>query len=370
MSTNTKNQHYIPQNILAHFANEKEQLFEALIKQKKVYQTKYRQSMSERYVYEHPNLDTNLIENQFSILESDFAPRLKKILSLLKEKDPEISEIKRQIEACMIDFLIFYYRSGALLNEFSFNGTEDGNKISLMLEKIMNSKYLIKLSESVISSYSFSIIKSEEKDFIMSDQYVSTASLNIKGRFSNISNRHIGLKDVIIMIPLSSEFYVIYSNGKTPSYIKENTINILTEDQIKEINKVIFNNSYKKAVGLNKSMLEEGLSSFRFESPSRAIMVYESGMKTGALNKKEVFFYQEDIEQWEYFTKIKHTINMGTKRNELCKCGSGKKFKKCCSDKFHRNFKIVSDMYNRHYKEIYANPYHIIEKSLEEYDFI
>jgi uncharacterized protein YecA (UPF0149 family) len=100
-------------------------------------------------------------------------------------------------------------------------------------------------------------------------------------------------------------------------------------------------------------------------------MAFKSGVKKAALNKKEVFFYQDDIEQWDFFRNLKHTVNIDTKRNELCKCGSGKKYKKCCLNRSERNYHMVNNMYKKNHQiEIKADPNSSVEKPLEEFSFI
>lgn len=370
MKTKTKNQHYIPQSILANFANDKGQVSEALLQQKKIYSTNYRQSMSERHTYEHPDLEENYLENAFGKIESYFAPGMREIISNLESDSVNIEDIKKQVEIYMKDFLIFYYRSGALLKEFAFDGLNENDKIPLMWEKIMDSNYLTRLSETIISFYNFAIIKSESSDFLLGDQYVSTAALSIKGQYSNISNRHLGLKDVLMLIPLSSKYYIVYSNGNTPNFIENNKVNILSSDQVCQINKTIMSNSYVKCIGQRKTPLEISIENFKYASPSRSIVAYKSGVKTAALNKKEVFFYEDDIEQWNFLREIKHVINNETKRNDFCKCGSGKKYKKCCLNKSERNYAIVANMYKKdHHINIKVHPDSYIEKALEEYSY-
>lgn len=370
MSSITKNQHYIPQSMLANFANSKGKVFEILLKHKNIYSISYRQSMSERFTYEHPDLEDNFLENEFGKIESYFAPGMRKIIDNLNSDSINIEEIKKQAETYMRDILIFYYRSGALLNEYAFDGLHKEDKIPLMLEKILDSIYLAELRDTIIKYYDFSIIKSEENSFLLSDQYVSTSALSIKGQYINVSNRHLGLKDVLMLIPLSSQYYIAYFNGEKPDYIKSNEINTLTNEQVKEVNRTIINNSYIKCIGKYKEPIELVADDFRFESPSRAIAGYESGKQTAALRKKEVFFYDRDIEQWDFFRELKHTINSNTQRNDICKCGSGKKYKRCCLRKSERNYSIVNNMYKKdHDLKIRSHPSALIEKALDEYSF-
>ncbi|OBZ18915.1 hypothetical protein A8L34_05030 [Bacillus sp. FJAT-27264] len=370
MNTITKNQHYIPQSILANFANSKGKVFEIFLENRNIYSTSYRQSMCERLTYEHPDLEDNALENAFGKIESYFAPGMRKIIETIESGLASITDIRKQVESYMSDFLIFYYRSGALLNEYSYDNLNKEDKIPLMLEKIMDSEYISKLSNTITSYYDFSIIKSNNSGFLLSDQYVATAALSIKGQYSNISNRHLGLKDVIMLIPLSCKYYIVYSNGVSPGYVKSGNINTLTSEEVQDINRTIINNSYIKCVGHNKESIEEVSEQFSFGSPSRSMMIYESGINSAALCKKEVFFYDEDIEQWNFFRELKHTINRNTERNEICKCGSGKKYKKCCLAKSERNYAIVNNMYKKgHHIKIKAHSNATVEKALDEYKY-
>ncbi|NUU80071.1 DUF4238 domain-containing protein [Paenibacillus xylanilyticus] len=371
MSTVTKNQHYIPQSMLTNFANNKGRVYEVLLKNQNIYETSYRQSMSEKFTYEHPLLEGNYLENMFGKIESYFAPAMRQIITLLDSNIAPIEEVRELVEKYMSEFLVFYYRSGALLNEFAFGGFSKEDKIPLMLEKIRDSSYLKKLSETILKYYNFAIIKSENDEFLLSDQYVSTAALSIKGQYTNASNRQLGLKDILMLIPLSSKYYIVYMNGQIPNFIEPNQVNILSNEEIREINKTIINNSYIKCIGQSRKQLEESIGGFKFESPSRSVAFYNSGIKTAALNKKEVFFYEKDIEQWQFFRELRHTKNVDTKRNDPCKCQSGKKFKNCCQDKTKRNYSIVNNMYKKeHFNEIKAHPNATIEKALDEYSFL
>jgi len=51
------NQHYISQCLLKYFANSKGQVYEVMVEARKVYLTNYKNSMVERFTYEHPELE-------------------------------------------------------------------------------------------------------------------------------------------------------------------------------------------------------------------------------------------------------------------------------------------------------------------------
>ena len=81
-----------------------------------------------------------------------------------------------------------------------------------------------------------------------------------KETFANITNRQIGLKNVIILIPISSKYYAVYYNGRIPDYINRDCVNTLNEEQINEINSVIINNSYVKCIGYSRNAFGQGFT--------------------------------------------------------------------------------------------------------------
>ena len=202
-----------------------------------------------------------------------------------------------------------------------------------MLSKILNSYYIYELSLTIINCYNIAIIKSERNDFLLSDQFISTAALGIKNRFANVSNRHIGFKDVLILIPISKAYYIVYYKGKIPNYINKNDINILNDDQISEINHTIINNSYKKCVAYNIDPLKSAGNNFEFSSPSAVYIGYNSGATYGATLKKEVFFYYEDKIIWDFFINHKWHKFIQKKDDDMCPCGSKQLFVNCCKIK-------------------------------------
>ncbi|MGG1654406.1 DUF4238 domain-containing protein [Paenibacillus sp. NRS-1783] len=346
-----KNQHYIPQCVLARFSNEKSQVYEVLVdSERPPYITKCKNSMVERFTYEHPDIEKNQLEKYFSRIESYFGPAIVNIERMIDEHgigELTNSQLKKSIEKYMREVIIFYYRSGALLHEFEFQRVRKQDRIGLMLENIMNSPYIKRLSRTITEKYSFAIIKSDDKDFLLSDQYLTTVALGIKNRFLHISNRHMGLKDVLILIPISSQYYIAYFHGNTPEYIKTDRINLLNEGQVMEINKAIINNSYIKCIGENRQGLVDAHKSFVISSPSSTIAGFKSGAVTGATLKKEVFFYEKDQKTWDLFISHEFMKYKNIGRNESCKCGSGLKFKKCCFDNFLGAERMMNDIVNR-----------------------
>lgn len=342
-------QHYIPQCILKHFANEKDQVIECLVERGRIYPTNYINSMVERYTYEHPGLETNTIEKYFQKIEDYIGPTIIKIIKIIERYErgeKQFDDIKSLVYQYLPDLIKFYYRSKALLTELEFEKPNKEDKVYLMMDNIFNSGYIQNLSKTLIKYYDFAIIKSEESEFIMSDQYISTVALAIKNRFMNISNRHMGMQDVAILIPISAKYYaVVYNvhNGNKPGYIVANTLNDLSQSQIDELNEVIINNSYLKAISYDRAALERALAKFEYHSPSMAI-AGGSGFTMGATLKKEVFLYPRDRQAWELFVSNQWVNYWHLERNDLCACGSGKKYKKCCYE--------IGEICKRMYKDI------------------
>lgn len=346
-----KNQHYIPQTLLKHFANSKDQVYEGLVEVGKVYQTNFSQSMSERYTYEHPELEKNKVEKYFHKIESYIGSVVQGIIDIIEGYETgtnDFLEIKRVVIKYMREFIIFYYRSGALLTEFEAHRRNKEDRVFMMLENIMNSLYVKELSQTIIKYYNFAVIKSEGHEFLLSDQYVSTVALTIKNRFMNSSNRNMGLKDIAILIPLSGKYYAVFYDGKIPDYILSNKVNGLTQPQIDEINEVIINNSYKKCISKNREAIDRIIHKFEYGYPA-AIYAGGNGINMGATIKKEVFFYHSDKLVWEMFTDNEWVKFRELSRNDKCTCGSGKKFKKCCIDSIEICIRMYDDIVHERY---------------------
>jgi len=324
-----KSQHYITEKLLRHFADADNKLVEVLLGNKKIYPTTTNNSMCESFIYEDDHLKRNTVENYFARIESNVVPKINDLIWLIesyKVGDIEFDQIRESVEALLPIFLIFYYRSGALLTEFS--SIKKTDKIPLLSSKILNRDYINALTDTLCKYYKFAVIESDT-GFLISDQYMSTTALKIKSRFFQISNRHIGLKDTLILIPVSSRYYLAYWNTSNSFIFSENSINSLNDKETKEINTAIINNSYIKCVGKSQEIIEGVLGEYHWASPTHIYAGWPSGLIAGAINKKELFFWKEDRDAFEM---IQHTTFIQYKdlgRNDLCACGSGKKFKKC-----------------------------------------
>ncbi len=148
---------------------------------------------------------------------------------------------------------------------------------------------------------------------------MATVALKYKNRFSNASNRQIGMKETMILLPLSDKFYIVFYNGHNPSYIIKDKISILSFEEVQKINDVIIENSYVECVGKYKQELERvkenEIISF---GPSKCLMRYGDGMLKDHIIKREVFFYEEDWDldtnsytyMVKYLEKIKGKIDV------------------------------------------------------------
>jgi len=340
----TKSQHYIPQSLLKHFADDGK-LFEVLTRDKKTFPTTIGKTMCENYTYEHDQLPVNTVEDFFCKIEGVTAPAVEQLIDVIddiKNGKREVSEFKSNLSEILGYLLIFYYRSGALLTEFSsFNKAE---KVPLLSEKILNESYINNLAQLVLNFYSFALIESDD-DFLLSDQFISTSAFKAKAQFFDISNRHIGLNEIIILIPLSSSYYAVFWNTKTNFFVEPNKINILDEEQVKQINTSIMNNSYTKCVGKKIESIQNVIDEYRWSSPTQIFAGGNpDGFHMGAVNKKEVFFTKEERDAYDMFTNAMFMPYKELKRNDICICKSGKKFKRCHLTAYERSQSIMSFM--------------------------
>lgn len=351
----TKNQHYVSQGILKHFADEKKKTVELYIDKGIISKKAIDNTMSQNYVYEHPRIETNSIEDLFCAFESRAFPIMDKLIADF-EKDysdgRSIEKYKSTIDNMIPYVLLFYFRSGALLKEYSMDADNPKVvRVERMLLNIMDVEYVRGLRNTICQYYDVAVIVDERGSFLLSDQYVSTVALKYKNRFSNASNRQIGMKETMILVPLSSKFYIVFYNGRKPNYIIKNKFCVLSEESVQEINNVIIQNSYVKCVGKCVQELNRVKSISVKSSPTKCIVQYADGSIRDRIIKREVFFYKEDSDMNEhsleymriYDEKVKGKIG----RNDFCVCGSGKKYKKCCLRKYELVAQILMGVQNQ-----------------------
>lgn len=351
----TKKQHYISQGLLQLFSNDGKHIYECLIPEHKVYRTKISDAMEENYTYEHPLLEDNTLENAFAGIESSFIPQISAIVDDILKNNKSVEEIREKIYSLLEIFLLFYYRSGAVLSEFSY-GINDPEvkkrmRVRRLLEVITARSYLKRLANSICKGYQFALLYSVQGQFVISDQYIATVALSYKNQFVNTSNRAIGMRDTMILLPLSNCLYVALFNGDVPHYIKQKQLCTLSEAEIYEINKVIFHNSFKKCAASSLELLDS-LQKEKYHSygVTQVFFEKEGGGTGGYTNKKEIFLYPDDEDICTYhiqyaikYREMKKLYGKAHLRNAKCPCGSGKKFKICCLSKYQRSFQAVEE---------------------------
>lgn len=351
----TKKQHYVSQGLLRLFSNDGKHIYECMISQQQVYRAKISDAMEENYTYEHPLLEENTLENTFASIESTFIPKISAIAKDVLDSQKSMDEIYTQISSLLEIFLLFYYRSGAVLSEFSYgindSETKKRMRVHRLLEVITTRSYLKKLADSIRNGYQFALLYSDAGKFVISDQYIVTVALAYKNQFVNTSNRAIGMRETMILMPLSNSLYIAWFNGNVPNYIKQNQICKLSESEVYQINKIIFHNSFKKCAGPHLEILDS-LQKEKYASHEVMQVFFgkDNGGVGGYTNKKEIFLYPEDEEICTYriqyalkYRELREQHGKAHLRNVKCPCGSGKKFKICCQSKYFRAFIAVEE---------------------------
>lgn len=245
----TKKQHYIAQSIIKEFFDV-DSLYEKNIHSNNVYKTSIKNTMCMSNSYEVPLLEDNSLEDLFATsIDVDSSKMIKELKRFLDKRNYE--EAKKTIFKKIRIFLINYYKSVTSLIHMSADmSKKDDSSIIRMIKTIFNMPYIDRISEILCKEYDFTIIKSFSENFVLSDQFIATCSLKFMGRFVNISNREIGIKNTVVLIPISKKYYGIFVNGSLPDNfnIDFDSINELSESQTNAINNIIFNNSYEKCI--------------------------------------------------------------------------------------------------------------------------
>ena len=354
----TKKQHYISQGLLRLFSDNGTHIYECSIPHHKVYRANISNAMEENCTYEYPLLEENTLEKAFADIEASFIPEISSIVNDVTFSQKSVPDIYNQVSPWFEIFLLFYYRSGAVLSEFCY-GIDDSTikkqlRVRRLLEVITTRSYLKKLANALRNGYSFSLLHSGDGCFVISDQYIATVALAYKNEFINTSNRAIGMKETMILLPLSSSLYIALFNGKAPDYIKANQLCCLTKSELFQINTIIYHNSFNKCAASSREILEElGKEEFFSYGAVEVFWGGENGNTGGCTKKKEIFFYHEDEDictyHMQYALKYRDLLDCFGKahlRNIKCPCGSGKKFKACCLTKYMRSFQALEETQN------------------------
>ncbi|MBR4261834.1 MAG: SEC-C domain-containing protein [Bacilli bacterium] len=351
----TKKQHYISNSILDNFFKANK-IHEYNLKSNRDYDCSTSNSMCCSDVYESDLFEDNKLEDAFAKnYDGPFSNALCEIDTLLEEN--QIEEAINVLKHNFYYYTISYYKSLASLIRLSRNDNQKLEKNSStirMFKLITNSEYLNQMSRIYTNCYNIYIIKSCNSNFVLCDQFISTASNHFNGLFSNMSNRDIGVKGSIILFPVSIDYYfLLYDKTMPPlNSISSNTINALTELETDKINNIIYNNATEKVCTIKNQKYEfHNVNSYGDES----IYIVNSNLDSrGFKKKKEVFYSEKEQDLYKMFTEFKWCKYKKLGKNEECFCGSGKKFKKCCYDKVEKCKLIMSNIQNKS----------IVEKSL------
>lgn len=286
----TKKQHYIAQGVIKAFFDSSN-IYEKNVHSGKTYKTSVNNTMCMSDSYEFPLFDDNYLENLFATsIDEDSSKLIKELKELLNNNN--YIDAKNRIFKCIRMFLINYYKSVTSLIHMSKDmSKKDQGSIARMINTIFNMPYIDRISEILLTGYDFAIIKSCNEDFVLCDQFIATCSLKFIGRFINLSNREIGLKNTVVLIPISKNYYAMFINGQLPDSfdVVLDCINELSESQTQIINNIVFNNSYEKCISLNENeinQLEKKNSTF---GDSMAIAKFNSGNSATFKIKQEVF---------------------------------------------------------------------------------
>lgn len=205
------------------------------------------------------NANINKYEKEFSKIESSYATQLNILLSMLNNPNKEFNKIKKHIEDNMLEkFLKFYFRTYQFLGVAN-DGIEEQNNENLRREEmnfrylntIENNSYLNGLERTIKKYYKLHILESLSEDFLLSDSFISTASLDFKGYFE--LNRKIGFKNILILIPISARYYLLYTDDNVN--FKNNFIKVYNKD-IDYYNAIIYRNSCEFTIGKHLETLK------------------------------------------------------------------------------------------------------------------
>ena len=340
------NQHYISQGLIRLFSENKKSVFEFNIDNEKVYRAAISRTMYGKKIYEHSGLPENALELFFKKIEDKYIPTIKSVIDLLDNGC--IEDARRVIRSIVKFYLLFYYRSGAILYELGYqNHLIQEEIVNKMLDRISNYSYVERLSKAIINDYKMVLVKTNENGFLLSDQYISTASLDCKGKIANYSNRTIGFVNCLIMLPISSKYYVLFYNGSLTldAFLSEKDLVEISNEDLFLLNKAILRNSYKKCIAMHEHDFNN-LTSFKSDSDGTTgvLVRYSNGLFSEYSLKKEVFLYDTDLDVFyrypQYISELqqfKESHHRDISRNDLCLCGSGKKYKKCCIEKYQKS---------------------------------
>ena len=209
-------------------------------------------SMSSQNVYELPKnmgFDINLMEIKFSEIESKYKKDLEELILKIKNRD-SFKQIKNKVNSMMTYFLIFYFRTFQFIKA---NCIDEDEKINRFISTLWDNNYIKELSKTIIANYNMYILESLNEYFLLSDSFLCTASNDYKGVCLEkycFLNRSIGLKNITILIPLSSKYYILFTDVLTSKkhYIRVYK-NGVFEENLNYYNSIIYRNSSIFTIG-------------------------------------------------------------------------------------------------------------------------
>ncbi|EHJ4943059.1 SEC-C domain-containing protein [Listeria monocytogenes] len=98
-------------------------------------------------------------------------------------------------------------------------------------------------------------------------------------------------------------------------------------------------------------------------------MVYQGGDVSINTIKKEIEFYKSEEkfskEYLSIFSEYRSLYEGKVKRNDLCLCGSEKKYKKCCLEIHERCISIYHEIHNQKNDRYSISPKYSVEREIE-----
>lgn len=206
--------------------------------------------MKEDNCYELYNIYPNLLEQYFSYYETKLIDSIRNVIKSIEDNySYSYNVFKSFVFEYLEIFLLFYFRASLTMEYETKKNVKDNADMKVIKDRllpIINDITLIsKLAKTVKQIYKNPILLVSNNDgFLLSDSFITTWSSKIYSNY--FSNREIGFYDTNILIPLSSRYYILFSNEK--SWLKNNKYKIYN-NQLSILNSIIFRNSIMYCVG-------------------------------------------------------------------------------------------------------------------------
>lgn len=270
MNQTTKKQHMVSQMIQRKFSDDNIHVYgikEILIPQKEIkyevdkYSIKntmyknncYELNNNEYWLSNNNELSENYFENLFAERENEYSSIVEEIINLINSKE-SFPKLKKCVSKAMPYFLWFYYRT---YNSLLLGIESETNKkkfVNRINNTLLDNQYLARFAKVIFTYYNMHILISPSESFVLSDNFISTASIDFKSYgIEGYSNRTIGFKNIMILIPISAKYYILFTDDK--SY-NENYRKVY-DYEIMKFNSIIYRNSFEFTVGKHFSVLND-----------------------------------------------------------------------------------------------------------------